>query len=156
MSKMIVLRGLPGAGKTTFAKEYQKTHPETVRVNRDTLRDMMYDSQWTKEREKLVKETEEYIVQLALLEKRDVIVDDTNLDPDVFFKWQEVAKFHNENLVKGFIRSTDDLSVEFEVKDFDTSVEQCKINNAKRTGRWRVPDDVIDRFYDKYLKNEKK
>jgi len=147
MTKMIVLRGLPGAGKTTYAKAYQEEYPETVRVNRDSLRDMMYDGRWTKAREDLVRETENFIVQLALADDRDVIVDDTNLDPEVYFRWQELVENYNRATVQ---------PVKLVTKDFHTSVKQCKINNAKRTGRARVSDEVIDRFYEKYLKNEKK
>src|SRR4029453_2439326 len=38
MAKLIITRGLPGSGKTTWAK----AQPGTVRVNRDELRRMMH------------------------------------------------------------------------------------------------------------------
>lgn len=41
--KVIICRGLPGSGKTTFAKEYIKKNlfSKTVRINRDDIREMM-------------------------------------------------------------------------------------------------------------------
>jgi DNA transposition AAA+ family ATPase len=42
-SKLIVMKGLPASGKTTWSKAYVKSHPNTVRINRDDLRLMLYN-----------------------------------------------------------------------------------------------------------------
>ncbi|HEX2774665.1 MAG TPA: AAA family ATPase, partial [Micromonosporaceae bacterium] len=39
MTRLIVTRGLPGSGKTTYARTLQ---PRVVRVNRDDLRRMLH------------------------------------------------------------------------------------------------------------------
>lgn len=38
MSKIILCRGIQGSGKTTWAKQYCKEHPNSIRVNRDDIR----------------------------------------------------------------------------------------------------------------------
>lgn len=40
MPKLILCRGIQGSGKTTWAKQYCKEHPNTIRVNRDDIRQM--------------------------------------------------------------------------------------------------------------------
>ena len=40
MQKIIILKGIPASGKSTFAKEYIQTNPNFRRVNRDELRTM--------------------------------------------------------------------------------------------------------------------
>ena len=40
MAKIILCRGIQGSGKTTWAKQYCKEHPNTIRVNRDDIRQM--------------------------------------------------------------------------------------------------------------------
>ena len=40
MPKVILCRGIQGSGKTTWAKQYCKEHPNTIRVNRDDIRQM--------------------------------------------------------------------------------------------------------------------
>lgn len=37
MSKIILCRGIQGSGKTTWAKQYCKEHPNSIRVNRDDI-----------------------------------------------------------------------------------------------------------------------
>ena len=38
MPKLILCRGIQGSGKTTWAKQYCKEHPNSIRVNRDDIR----------------------------------------------------------------------------------------------------------------------
>lgn len=47
MSGVIVLRGLPGSGKSTWAKEWVAGDPDNrVRINRDDIRYASFGKYW--------------------------------------------------------------------------------------------------------------
>ncbi len=45
--KLILLVGIPGSGKTTYAKEYARTHEETVHLSSDLIRAELYGDEFT-------------------------------------------------------------------------------------------------------------
>ena len=56
MSKLIICRGLPASGKSTWAKQWVLEDPEhRVRINQDDIR-LMLGKYWVPSREKLVQE----------------------------------------------------------------------------------------------------
>ena len=50
---ILVLRGLPASGKSTYALEYVKLYPDYIRINRDKIREMIGHS-FSKNIEKVV------------------------------------------------------------------------------------------------------
>ena len=49
MPTLHLTRGIPGSGKSTFAKQWVQEDPEgRVRINRDDLRGMMFATDWVK------------------------------------------------------------------------------------------------------------
>ena len=42
MSKLILTVGIPGSGKSTWSQQYIRENPNTVRVNSDRLREMLF------------------------------------------------------------------------------------------------------------------
>ena len=76
MAKLIITRGLPGSGKTTWAK----AQPGTVRVNRDELRRMMHGGHtgegWA---ERQITVAQRAQIEALLRAGVSVICDDTNL-----------------------------------------------------------------------------
>lgn len=138
MKKLIMTKGLPGCGKTTFAKEYQKTHPNTVRTNKDEMRSLYHNGIHSKGRESYILSMRDMAVSLALQEGHDVIVDDTNLNPIHEEALRELAKQHN---------------AEFEVKDFThMTIEECIRNDQKRPNY--VGEKVIRQQYRQWLKQK--
>lgn len=90
MKQLIVTVGCPGSGKSTWAKEYARTHPGFYVVNRDNIRVGLMgitarnEYKYSKAREKLVTEIMERQI-LAIMAKegtKGVIVADTNLNED--------------------------------------------------------------------------
>jgi len=94
--ELVVTVGLPASGKTTWAVEFIKTHPEYVNVNRDDIRLMLQGrdryNKFSKWRENTVSEIARHSVIAALQNGKSVIVSDTNLNPDRNRAWKELAK----------------------------------------------------------------
>jgi predicted kinase len=130
MRTILVLRGLPGCGKSTFAKELLKKEPDRwKRFNRDDLRAMVDDSRWSKDNELFIVEIQEILVKAALHAGYDVVLDNTHLVPQTINKIYKLAE------------SIGDVKVI--EKGFNVSIQECLSRNALRTGVARVPDKVI-------------
>lgn len=71
--------GLPGSGKTTYAKQRINESDGLRRVNLDDLRHMLDDGVYTKEYEQTALKIQDQIVVQAVREGYDVIVDNTHL-----------------------------------------------------------------------------
>lgn len=121
--------GLSGSGKSTWARDMQKTHPgEYVRINQDEIRRShteLFDSQgnyqFSKENEQVVSEDNNRQVIEALSDNQSVIVDNTNLTDAHFARYKRIA---------------DQLGVEFKMQYFRTSIAECIRRDALRTGSY--------------------
>ena len=136
MSMLFLMKGLPGSGKSTMARELRKNLGNVKIVNKDRLREMLDDSQYSEPNERFVLQVRDMIVTHALRNGLHVIVDDTNLDP-----------IHEETL-RGLARRE---NATFSVMDnTHISVEECIANDLKRTSG-QVGEVVIRNMYEKYL-----
>ena len=135
MKKVVVLRGLPASGKSTWAKAKIDKNPGAwTRVNKDDLRMMMHNGKWSKANEKLVLDARDALIHAALEKGQHVIVDDTNLHES------HIARI--KQITKGL--------AEVEVKDFEISVEAAvkrDLNRDRSVGR-----EVIERMYNQFIK----
>lgn len=120
MPKLIMTKGLPGCGKTTWAKEQILLYPANAwkRVNKDDLRNMIDAGRYSKGAEKYVKDIQFDIIMRFLEEGHNVIVDNTHIEPFWEDEWKEIAKW---------------AGAQFEIKDFtDVPVEVCLEQNEMR------------------------
>ena len=136
MTRLLITRGLPASGKTTFARKLQ---PYVVRVNRDDIRRMLHGrrlfTQWA---EGQVTAVQRSIVEALLRARAQVIVDDTNLRRRTVREWAEVAAR---------------FGATFEVHDFtDVPLAECLRRDADRPAGERVGETAIQTMYDRYLK----
>ena len=90
--KLILTRGLPASGKTTWAKEYIQKNIQTVNLCKDDLRIQIAD---TKKREKQIIRTRDLLTENYLSENYSVIWSDTNLNPIHITRANEIAAKHN-------------------------------------------------------------
>jgi predicted kinase len=135
VSKIILLKGLPASGKSTYAKELVN-RGGWKRVNKDDLRSMLDDSKWSKGNEKMVLRVRNAIIEEALTGlNNSVVVDDTNFAPSHEFTMRDIA---------------DRFKIPFEIKFFDVSPEECIKRDLKRPNS--VGSDVIWQMYNQYLK----
>ncbi len=136
--KILMLKGLPASGKSTFAKEMVENcrtkNRKWVRVNKDDLRSMLHNSHFTKGNEKQVLAMRDAIVEDSLTRGMSIIVDDTNLAPKHAMQLSAIAKKHNAG---------------FGVQTFDTPVEECITRDLKRPNS--VGERVIRDMYEQFL-----
>ncbi|SKU46476.1 Predicted kinase [Mycobacteroides abscessus subsp. abscessus] len=92
MLKLTAMRGYPGSGKTTKAKEIA-AKSGAVRVCRDDLRKMLHDNYHTgkTECEDQVTTAERAQVHALLQSGTSVVVDATHLEPRWLRKWAKMA-----------------------------------------------------------------
>lgn len=136
MKRVILTRGLPASGKTTWANELLAKEPgRWKRINKDSLREMLDGGKYTSSNEADIIVTRNNLILLALSQGKHVIVDDTNLNP--------MHEAGIRELVKG-------LAV-VEVKDFtDVPIEVCIERDNKRANG--VGEKVIRDMYNKWLR----
>lgn len=130
--KLLMLKGLPGSGKSTWAKNFLAQNPKWVRVNKDSLRDMM--GGYSQQKEKLVLALRNSFISNAFERGLSVVVDDTNFAPA-----HEETLRHIAELFK----------VDFEIQFFDVPVKECIANDLKRQNS--VGEKVIRRMWSQYL-----
>lgn len=131
MSKIIMTLGIPASGKTKWTTEYCKDNPNTVRVNKDSLRLMIYGEPYKPEWEDFVCTIRDHIISQAIAEGHDVVIDDTN-----------IGKKHRER-IEGIAAY---YGIALEIKDFtDVPLEVCLERNRNRSNP--VPEEAIYRMY---------
>lgn len=131
---VVLLKGLPASGKSTAAKEMVRMNSNWKRINKDDLRAMIDDGQWSPSNEKLILKVRDGLIMQFVNEGFNVIVDDTNLHPK-----------HEEH-----IRQLVGDKAKVEVQFFDVSVDECIERDLKRTNS--VGEKVIRKMYTEFLK----
>ena len=141
--RFIVLRGLPGAGKSTWAGEYMRTHPgQAGVVSRDTIRQHVLglsmtpgDAVLDRAGEGIVTAITEATARALLAAGRTVIADATHLHADHIDSWRVLSA---------------EYGVPVEVVDLDVPVEECIRRDAERAaaGGRGVGADVIHAMAD--------
>lgn len=136
MTKIIMMKGLPGSGKSTYAKELVKQG--FTRINKDDLRSMLFDvpvCKFNPKLEPMILHLRDEAIRASLWRGKSVVVDDTNFEPKHAQKLLEIAKEENAIFEEVFI---------------DTPLEECIKRDLKRP--ISVGEKVIRRMYNKYLR----
>jgi len=133
--KVLMMKGLPGSGKSTSAKMLMNGPFKYKRVNRDELRLMIDNGKWSQDNEKLIRNIRDLIIVECLSAGQNVIIDDTNLDPSL--------EDHFKNLIASF-------KAEFEVVDFtNVDKDECIKRDLARPNS--VGSKVINKMYNQYI-----
>lgn len=131
---MVILSGLPAAGKSTWAKGWRDVAPDQrAIVGRDQIRLEVFGCfrGLTELQEETVTEIELSRVVRALVEGKSVVIDDTNLEEAHLAQWIALA-----------VR----LGVQFEIVTIDTPLDECLVRNRERgaAGGRFVPEEIIE------------
>lgn len=131
MKEIIILVGIPGSGKTTYAKNLIDNKGGLNYVSRDKVRF------------EIIKEEDEYFskenvvfsefirrIQSSIDRNESVIVDATNL-----------SKPSRQKLITNL--SFDKSAFKLKALVFTTNLQTCINRNSKREGRERVPEQAI-------------
>ena len=123
MKHVMILTGLSGSGKSTFARQFCAQHPNYLRVNRDDLRRSLlsvslaeYWQTWS-EREKnrvenLVNELQKTAILDGLARGWDILVDNTNLKLSYINEFRQMLTSHFD-------------AVEVSYQLIDVPVDEC-------------------------------
>lgn len=138
--RIIALRGVPAAGKTTWAREHVDAKT-TVRVNKDDIRRMLCPAdnskgyEWNPALEALVCAVHDGAIMAALEASYDVIVDNTHINPGHLERLEEIEQY------------ADGLygDVTLEVEDFEISVMEAIERDSLRS--YSVGSQLIESMY---------
>lgn len=139
IGKLTITRGIPGSGKTSWAKDQQNSTDEwTVLVSRDDFRGMLYNASHGKLShiaEKMITDMEAEVVHEALVAGHNVIEHSMNLRSSYVRAWKELAQR---------------AGAEFEIKDFtNVPLSTCVERDAARVHS--VGAEVIKDIYTRFV-----
>lgn len=137
--RVIILKGIPASGKSTWAKNYilnLNLYGLWKRINCDSLRLMLDCVQFDKDKEDFIFQARNSLLNLALLNGYSVILDECNLQPKKTLSIYTIAREYN---------------VKPEVKWFPISVEEAILRDKNRDAS--VGEDVIRMIYKQYLED---
>jgi len=141
--KIILTRGLPASGKTSWSREFVKnSNGKVKRVNKDDLREMVDASIYSKTNEQMILNARDNLI-CTFIEggAETIIVDDTNFEEK-----------HFDN-IKGLTDAFNNLgrhSITVEYKDFlDVSLDVCLERDALRAKP--VGEKVIKGMHQRYI-----
>jgi len=142
MQKIILTVGIPGSGKSTWAKaEVAKDPDNWARINNDDIRAMLNGSVWTAEYEKFITETRNFLIREALKRGKNVTIDNLNINRRHFDDAVKIAKSVNGN---------------FQVfeKAFYIELDEAIARDSKREGKAQVGEKVIKEWWNKSGKKQ--
>lgn len=141
-SKIIITRGIPASGKSTYACNWVNENPEKrIRINFDDIRMMLggkfIENYWILSREKagFCEAVLRALLINAVIKGYDVIIDNMNLSPRMI------------NLIKDCLKDFSDDSFEIEYVNFPTPVEVCIERDKKRERP--IGEKTIRKLYNK-------
>ena len=136
MKTLIMLSAFPASGKSTWAKKYQESHPNTYIISSDEIRMEVCNGDYhDQSKQKLVWELfESRIHEYGRIENATVILDALNDVNPVRLKYLSTTPEYDYKVLVLF----------------PTSLEKSQKFNGQRDPAVKVPDDIINMLYNKF------
>lgn len=134
------MQGLPASGKSTKAKEILQ-QGNTVRINKDLLRTMLHFDKFTGVNESMTRSAARTIARMFLADGKNVVIDDTNLNPGTVQSWVDLAK---------------EMEAKIQYERMNTPIEECSARDLvrkKSVGRHVIIQMALQ--YLDYMKGQK-
>lgn len=104
MAQQVIINvGVSGAGKSTWTRSELHNRYNTIRINRDSIRESLYgtldgyyDRKDLRQREENVTRIEEMLFVDAMKLGQSIIVDNTNLKGEYIKKWVNFVRAYND------------------------------------------------------------
>ena len=146
--EVLIMVGISGSGKTTYTKQWLKTHPNYIRINRDDIRKVLvqnldgyYQRKDLQELEAMVTSIETTIFNRAIIKGFSVVIDNTNLTKEYVFKWTDSIEVFKDAKDK-------EIKLMFKILDVDPTI--CKTRVMYRDNFMEnQTEDAIASFIDK-------
>jgi predicted kinase len=116
MPKIIICKGLPASGKSTWASAFVEQNGDWKRVNKDDLRSMVQGGAWSGKMERQILKTRDTLIRQWLGEGFNVIVDDTNLNPKHEDRIREIGKECGSSVEVKWFHIDVDVAIERDLK----------------------------------------
>lgn len=140
MNKIIITQGIQGSGKSNWAKQWVEEDPiHRVRWNNDDCR-RMCGPYWVQERESFITSLRKTFIHYAMIDNKDIVIDDMNLNTKTTDYYEKIVKAYNN-------QNTDKYVLEYK-QFFDVSVEECIRRDSFRDNP--VGEQVIRSTYKRY------
>jgi predicted kinase len=137
--ELLITRGLPGCGKSYFARAWVATDPQTrARINRDDARIMLHGGYQSRPTEQQITLATHAAIHALLHSGTSVICDDTNLIDEHVQPLEVLAE-----RAGAAVRIVDMR---------DTPLDLCLSRNATRAGTARLDDQVIRSMFAEHIK----
>lgn len=127
---LLILRGLPASGKTTWARMKVRDEPWHARVSLDELRMQLHDGQYSSGNEFVIQRAQTALITQLLVCGQTVIVDSTNIQP---YKVNQLCDLAYVLRVK-----------EVTLYDFMSPLAECLPRNALRRPPYSVPSPRME------------
>lgn len=135
MIKVEILVGIPGSGKSTYAKQVIAKDPNNwVRINNDDLRAMMNGSVWSQDYEKIITDARNYLIRDAAKRGKNIIIDNLNINKR---HWNDICEI---------IKSVNVAANIYE-KSFYIELDEAIARDSKRDGKAKVGEEIIKKWW---------
>lgn len=137
-------QGLPGSGKSTWAdSQVEAGEGHIIKVEMDVIRGIRgidHSKGFDPESEKLVFSDRNSMIRHALSRGKTVISSDLNITPvhEAFYR-----------------KLCDEFGATFEIKVFDTPIEECIRRDSLRSGNKKVGQEVIESWQERWKGGKK-
>lgn len=141
IKSLYLLCGIPGSGKSTWAREFIKSHDRCSYISRDAVRfslqeDINSDNYFDKEKQVFKSFVESINESISSDEVENIIVDATHIN------------FPSRNKLISNINNTDNVQIICVV--FNCDLQKCLNRNDLREGVEKIPRSVIRRMHSQF------